>query len=65
MAAADEPFSESELFWTWLTTGIDAGWVSAPVCATHDGVPGTSDEDDEWDDGGDPCQHVVRLWPNP
>lgn len=46
----------------WIDLGVEQGWCSQPVCATHDGVPNTFDEDAEWDEGGDPCQHVVRLW---
>jgi hypothetical protein len=38
------------------------GWVSAPVCATHDGVPHSEDEESEWEGGFDPCAPIVRLW---
>ena len=47
--------------WEWLTLGITAGYCSAPVCSTHDGVPMTAEEEAEVDDGGDPCVPVVRL----
>lgn len=47
----------------WLAYGQQQGWISAPVCATHDGVPNTDDEEEEWDAGYDPCQHILRLWP--
>jgi hypothetical protein len=46
----------------WITTGIDNGWISRPVCSTHDGVPTTHDEDVEWEEGGDPCIYAVRLF---
>jgi hypothetical protein len=36
-------------FEQWITTGIDKGWISRPVCSTHDGVPTTHDEDVEWE----------------
>jgi hypothetical protein len=46
----------------WLNIGIDNGWCSMPVCATHDGLPGTIEENSEWEEGGDPCQVAVRIW---
>ena len=49
----------------WLAWGKEKGWVSDPVCATHDGVPSTEEEEEEWDQGYDPCEHVLRLWPEP
>jgi hypothetical protein len=52
---------EDELFMTWLMTGIDYGWISEPVCSTHDGVPLTEAEEQEWEEAGNPCVHVVRL----
>lgn len=42
--------------------GIDKGWISAPACATHDGVPSTESEEESWEQGWDPCQPIVRLW---
>jgi hypothetical protein len=51
-------------FWDWLRIGIDAGWVSEPVCATHEGVPTTVEGMKEWDEGHDPCEHIVRLIPD-
>lgn len=50
-------------FEEWLTYGHDQGWISHPTCATHNGVPSTEDEEIDWELGYDPCQHVVRLWP--
>lgn len=46
----------------WVELGVRNGWCSEVVCATHDGVPGTPEEDAEWEAGHDPCQPVVRLW---
>lgn len=28
-------------FWDWLEYGKRLGWCTEPVCATHDGIPGT------------------------
>lgn len=49
-------------FGDWLTYGIERGWVSDIVCDTHDGIPLTDEEEDQWEEGGDPCAPVVRVW---
>lgn len=46
----------------WLEFGIREGYCSAPVCSTHDGLPQSAMEDVEWDEGGDPCVHVIRPY---
>ena len=49
-------------FRAWLIAGIEKGWVSDPFCYTHDGDPYmTEEEEQEWEEGGDPCSHVVKL----
>jgi len=45
----------------WMRQGISAGYCGPPVCSTHDGIPTTVFEDEDFDDG-DPCVHVVRLY---
>jgi hypothetical protein len=46
----------------WLQIGIDKGWVSDTFCFTHDGDSYMTDEEmQEWEDGGDPCCHVVKF----
>jgi hypothetical protein len=46
----------------WMTIGIENGWVSEPFCYTHDGDPYmTEEEEQEWEDGGDPCAPVIKL----
>ena len=51
------------IFSHWLTIGIKQGWITAPYCSTHD-VPIMSDEEQqEWEDGGDPCSFVTRINP--
>ena len=54
---------EDAEFGIWLTNGIERGWISDPYCNTHDGGYEFMGEDEvaEWDEGGDPCCHVVRL----
>lgn len=51
-----------EDFDEWLVAGIAKGWISNPFCNTHDGDPYmTEEEEQEWEAGGDPCQHVLKL----
>lgn len=53
---------ESLEFAEWLRQGIDNEWITQPFCNTHDIDPGmTEEEQEEWEQGFDPCQHVVRL----
>ena len=49
-------------FESWITTGYIHGWCGPPVCATHDSVPTSAEEDDDWDNGGDPCVSILRLY---
>jgi prophage antirepressor-like protein len=55
--------SEAKEFEIWLLNGVDRGWISPPYCNTHDGGSEymSEEEIEEWDQGGDPCAHVVRL----
>jgi len=49
-------------FQIWFENGVNRGWISNVVCATHDGIPPiTEEEEQEWEAGGDPCQFVVRI----
>lgn len=49
-------------FDAWIKYGISMGWCGAPVCSTHDGIPTSAIEDEEYEQGGDPCIHVVRMY---
>jgi hypothetical protein len=49
-------------FDTWLAYGVDHKWAMYPVCYMHDGVPTTEDEENEMEEGGDPCMHVIRVF---
>jgi hypothetical protein len=49
-------------FYDWIEEGYARGWAGPPVCQTHDGIPLTPEEDKEFDQGGDPCVHVIRLY---
>jgi hypothetical protein len=46
----------------WLHFGVEKGYCSRPVCDTHDGLPNTEEESQEWEEGHDPCIPAVRLW---
>lgn len=49
-------------FSIWLNNGIERGWISSVACATHDGIEPISEEEaQQWEDGEDPCQFVVRI----
>jgi hypothetical protein len=52
-------FKEFEI---WIQNGIERGWVTEPFCMTHDGDPYMNEEEQqEWEEGGDPCAHVVKF----
>lgn len=48
-------------FEDWLLIGLQAGFCGPAVCSTHDGIPLSDDEVDEFDEG-DPCVHIIRLY---
>ncbi len=53
---------DAQEFEIWLQNGIERGWVSRPFCNTHEGDPYmTEEEETEWEEGGDPCQVVVKV----
>jgi hypothetical protein len=50
----------------WMAYGIRKGWCGAPVCSTHDGIPMSESENDEWfEKGNDICVHIVRMYDGP
>ena len=48
----------------WRAIGLRNGWAGPAVCSTHDGIPMSADEEDEFEDG-DPCIHVMRMYDSP
>ncbi len=48
----------------WLAYGRSQGWCGPAVCATHDGTPTSETEDLEFEEGFDPCIHILRLYEN-
>lgn len=47
---------------TWLLIGVKHGWISKPYCETHDEGYPTDEEKQEWEEMGDPCITVCRLY---
>lgn len=45
----------------WMAYGIEKGWCGPPVCYTHDGLPLSMQEDDEFMES-DPCIHIIRMY---
>jgi hypothetical protein len=57
--------SEDKEFEIWLDNGIERGWITEPFCNTHEGDPYMSEEEaQEWEEGGDPCQVVIKITNN-
>jgi hypothetical protein len=57
--------SENKEFEIWLDNGIERGWITEPFCNTHEGDPYMSEEEaQEWEEGGDPCQVVIKITNN-
>ena len=50
-------------FWDWFQIGVKNNWVTDPFCMTHDGGYSvmTDEENEEWEEGGDPCMTVTRV----
>lgn len=46
----------------WLEIGRKQKFISPAVCSTHDGIPMSDEEISLFDDGDDPCIHVLRLY---
>ena len=49
-------------FEEWLNYGMDRHWIGPPVCETHDGLPMTATEENDWANGDDTCVHILRLY---
>ena len=53
-----------QTFEEWLEYGVSNRWAGPVVCYTHDGLPTTADEDEEFEEN-DPCIHVIRMYTSP
>ena len=54
---------EAQAFEEWVAAGVVNGWCSQMTCSTHEGTPSTDEETKAWEEGYDPCEFVLRLWP--
>ena len=45
----------------WLRFGIKSGYCTEQFCNTHAGYPMHDSEEQAWEEGSDPCAHMVRL----
>lgn len=48
-------------FSEWLQEGLAKGFCGPALCYTHDGLPTTIEEDEEFE-SSDPCIHIIRLY---
>jgi hypothetical protein len=53
---------DNKTFDEWLQEGLDLKFCGPAICYPHDGLPLTNEEEQEFDDGGDPCIHILRLY---
>jgi hypothetical protein len=57
--------SSLDEFEIWLSNGIEREWITEPFCNTHEGDPYMSKKEaQEWEEGGDPCQVVIKIIEN-
>jgi hypothetical protein len=48
----------------WIELGVKMGWCSPPICEPHDGMPMSEEEARQYEEGSDPCVHILRLYNN-
>ena len=58
---SDQPNNAMERH-EWIKYGYDRGFCGPDVCEVHDGIPMSEEEATEFDEGGDPCLYIVRLY---
>lgn len=46
----------------WVSYGMEKGWIGPRICAIHDGLPMTEEEEEYMDEGHDPCVPVYRIY---
>ena len=54
--------SEDMTFEEWFQYGLEHSFCGPPVCPDHDGIPTTEEEDEWWNENGEICISVVRLY---
>lgn len=58
---SDKPDFDNDYI-EWLRYGLVRHWVSPPACYSHDGVGFTSEEEIQFEEGGDPCIWLMRVY---
>lgn len=53
-----------QTFDEWVQQGISNQWCGPIVCYTHDGLPMTDEEIDQFEEE-DPCIHIIRMYQSP
>lgn len=46
----------------WVEYGLAHDFCGPVVCATHDCIPMTREEDEAFNEGFDPCVYVIRPY---
>jgi hypothetical protein len=55
--------NKKEQFEEWISIGIEAGFCMEPTCMIHEGKYLTQEDEAIFDEGGDPCIPILRLFP--
>ena len=53
--------NDGDEFYIWLRNGIARGWITEPLCCTHDGGPISDEESAEFDEFGEACLHHLKI----
>lgn len=62
MSQSSNESSPQMNFDEWLAYGMENSFCGPPVCITHDGEPMTTEEEDDFEEGHDPCVHMIRPY---
>lgn len=49
-------------FHEWLMMGMENNWIGPRLCAVHDGLPMTEEEENYMEEGFDPCIPIFRIY---
>lgn len=60
MQASNPDFGDDYI--AWLRHGLIKRWISPPACYSHDGVGMLPEEEIQFEDGGDPCIWLIRVY---
>jgi hypothetical protein len=60
MSSEDKKITMS--YTEWIQYGMENSYCGPPVCATHDGEPWTTEEEEAFEQGDDLCVEILRLY---